>query len=459
MADLTLEAFQKGQARFISRQVIDQCEERERKMQASWQKQCETAHGYLVSILRLLDQDFDEACEKAARPLEKLSDDDLAYLIQVRIRVNKADLTSQVKGSETAILSKQLEEMNGKYQQLSLAHSSQQHENKRLIDENISLKAHLDALRQAQKGALVQCPKDVNPIIETHPSDPKQPLPEWMIAWQMSKTYDRTSLVVLVMGDSGKTLRPSITKIMARKLSLSEENNSLDEAINRLLGSVEIDLSDAGKEDKNQQPQKIVTESDELTYGLVEVIEGISQQGSSAGGNYPDVLRLTPKGKLAYQFITGHPPRENEFDRLLRFHSTPEHTILNIQAAELLEDEGYKIQGQVQEIRLSNGGTFIPDITAADTKTGEVIFIEVERDVHKDQGTRKQKWMNLYEASNGNIFVFCDNLSCQRIVQGEINMALGGLTYNSYLTNLHGLRAGKRSDKDGSIWLSIRKGK
>jgi hypothetical protein len=55
--------------------------------------------------------------------------------------------------------------------------------------------------------------------------------------------------------------------------------------------------------------------------------------------------------------------------------------------------------------------------------------------------------------------VFCDNLSCQRVTQGEINLALGGLTYNSYLTNLHGLPTGKRCEKDGSIWLSIKRGK
>jgi hypothetical protein len=125
----------------------------------------------------------------------------------------------------------------------------------------------------------------------------------------------------------------------------------------------------------------------------------------------------------------------------------------------MLVEGGYQIQGQVQEIRLSNGGTIIPDIIAADRKTGEVIFVEVERDVHKDQSTRKQKWINLYEASNGNLYVFCDNLSCQRVIQGEINLALGGLAYNSYLTNLHGLRSGKRSEKDSSIWLSIKRGK
>ncbi|HOU00420.1 MAG TPA: hypothetical protein PLE00_07065, partial [Anaerolineaceae bacterium] len=93
-----------------------------------------------------------------------------------------------------------------------------------------------------------------------------------------------------------------------------------------------------------------------------------------------------------------------------------------------------------------------------DPKTGEVIFVEVERDVSKDQISRKMKWMKFYEASNGNLYVFCDNLNCQRAIQGEINLALSGLNYSSFLTNLHGLRNGKRATKDGSIWFSQRKG-
>ena len=132
---------------------------------------------------------------------------------------------------------------------------------------------------------------------------------------------------------------------------------------------------------------------------------------------------------------------------------------MNIQAAEFLAEEGYQIRGLAQAIQLSNGETYIPDIIAADPKIGEVIFIEVERDVHKDQMARKQKWMKQFEASGGNLYVFCDNLNCQRAIQGEINMALSGLEYNSFLTNLHGLRKEKRSEKDGSIWLSQLRGK
>jgi len=140
-------------------------------------------------------------------------------------------------------------------------------------------------------------------------------------------------------------------------------------------------------------------------------------------------------------------PKENEFDILIRHHSSPEHTILNIQAGEILINEGYQIRSRAQSINLSNGETYIPDIVAVDPKTGEVIFVEVERNVNKDQVSRKQKWMKFYEASNGNLYVFCDNLNCQRAIQGEINLALSGLAYNSFLTNLHGVRSGKRSEK------------
>ena len=257
-----------------------------------------------------------------------------------------------------------------------------------------------------------------------------------MKTWQASKVFEKSSNAILVMGETGMALRPSIIKVMAKRLSLSEANKNLDEALNWLMAP-----------DDNACPV------------LVAEIEGILEQGSSSGGNQPAVYHLTPDGQIAYQVLTGKISKENEYDFLISHHSSPEHTILNIQAAEFLAEEGYQIRGLAKAIQLSNGETYIPDIIAADPKIGEVIFIEVERDVHKDQMARKQKWMKQYEASNGNLYVFCDNLNCQRAIQGEINIALGGLVYNSFLTNLHGLRKEKRSEKDGSIWLSQLRGK
>jgi hypothetical protein len=130
VADRSLEEFQRNQARQISQDVIGQCEEREQKMQTSWRKQWEHAHQHLVALLRLLDQDFDESCEKSVHPLDDFQDEDLFYLVQVRIRALKGDLVSQEMQRTYPDLQSQLEGMNNKYHQLAQNYSSVQEENK-----------------------------------------------------------------------------------------------------------------------------------------------------------------------------------------------------------------------------------------------------------------------------------------------------------------------------------------
>lgn len=438
MVDLTLEEFQRNQSIRISRDIIGQSEVHEQKMQTNAQKLWENAHKQLVALLRFLDQDYDESCEKAIRPLESFSDDDLAYLIHVRLRTIQSNSSKKEKRVETDDVKQKLKELSQKYGELESINLVILETNKRLQSEKDALDAHVSALRQVQKDASDQEILSEQPVAKPNGElCDISSIPEWMKTWQESKSFEKTSAAVLVVGDTGIALRPSIIKQMARRLSLSEENYSLDEAVSRLMGSGELGLNPA----------------------MIAEIEGTPKQGSSTGGNYPDVLRLTKEGIIAYQLITGQVSKENEYDRLICFHSSPEHTILNIQAAEILLQAGYQIQAQVQEIRLSDGGKFIPDITLVDPKTGEVIFVEVERDAHKNRLSRKQKWINFHEVSNGNLYVFCDNLTCQRTIQEEINTSLGNLKYNSFLTNLNGLRDKKRSKKDGSIWLTKWNGK
>jgi len=434
VVDLTLEEFQRNQSTRISREIIGQSEEHEQKMQANAQKLWENAHKQLVALLRLLDQDYDESCEKATRPLESFNDDDLAYLIHVRLRTLQGPASKKIEPLEINDLKQRLKELNQKYSDLERELIATQESKKNIQAEKAALEAHLAALRQIQKDEVAQ---DIQPPeFDTEESRDLTPVPDWVKTWQLSKNFEKISAAILVMGEMGIALRPSIIKQMAKRLSLSAANKNLDEALNWLM----------------------TPEGNEFPI-LVEQISGVVEQGSSSGGNQPAVLHLTRDGQVAYQVLTGKIPKENEFDILIRHHSSPEHTILNIQAAEILVEEGYQLRSLAQEIQLANGETLIPDIIATDPKTGDVIFIEVERDVNKDQMSRKQKWMKIYEASNGNLYVFCDNLNCQRAIQGEINLALGGLVYNSFLTNLHGLRKGKRSEKDGSVWFSQRRGK
>lgn len=433
MVDLTLEEFQRNQSIRISRDIIGQSEEHEQKMQTNAQKLWENAHKQLVALLRFLDQDYDESCEKATRPLESFSDDDLAYLIHVRLRAMQGNASIKKVPDEAIQLKYSLKELSQKYADLEQTLLATQDLNKKLLAEKSALEAHLSALRQVQKEVVsldIQSPN----LVTDNPGT-LTTIPDWIKTWKESKAFEKTSTAILVMGEMGIALRPTIIKVMAKRLSLSAANKNLDEAVNWLM-----------------------TTEDKSCPILIEQGGSVLEQGSSSGGNQPAVLHLTQDGQVAYQVLSGKPPIENEFDMLIRHHSSPEHTILNIQAGEILVEEGYQIRGRAQSINLSNGETYIPDIVAVDPKTGEVIFVEVERDVSKDQISRKQKWMKFYEASNGNLFVFCDNLNCQRSIQGEVNIALSGLIYNSYLTNLHGLRNGKRAEKDGSIWFSQRRG-
>jgi len=434
MADFSLEDFQRNQSNRISKDIIGQSEEHEQKMQTDAQKLWDNAHKQLVALLRFLDQDYDESCEKANHPIKSFSDDDLAYLIYVRLRVMQGEGSKKKMPDETNEIKRSLKELSQKYATLEQTLLASQEMNKKLQAEKSALEAHLSALRQVQKD--VVSPEIQSPNLVADNPGTLTTIPDWIKTWKESKIFEKTSTAILVMGEMGIALRPTIIKLMAKRLSLSAANKNLDEALNWLM-----------------------TTEDKSCPILIEQVGGVLEQGSSSGGNQPEVLHLTQDGQVAYQVISGKPPKENEFDMLLRHHSSPEHTILNIQAGEILVEEGYQIRGRAQSISLSNGETYIPDIVAVDPKTGEVIFIEVERDVSKDQVSRKQKWMKFYEASNGNLYVFCDNLNCQRTIQGEINLALSGLAYNSFLTNLHGLRKGKRSEKDGSIWFSQRRGK
>ena len=250
--------------------------------------------------------------------------------------------------------------------------------------------------------------------------------------WRSGRTFSKESTAILIMGETGKCLRPTLIELLAKKLNLTLPNGCLSETFSRLINF-----------DSNG--------------GLVEALEVFQQTGASTGGNHPDLLRLTERGRVAYQYLAGYQALENEYDRLIPKHKSPEHTVLNIQAAEALIEFGdYEVIEQAPDIQLPDGSVFIPDLVACHRRTGETIFVEVERDTGKNRGTRIVKWKNVLNATNGNIFVICDNISCERAIQTEINQALGGFRFNSRLTNINSLRKGKRA-QDGGIWLSVKR--
>jgi len=156
VVDLTLEEFQRNQSTRISREIIGQSEEHEQKMQANAQKLWENAHKHLVALLRLLDQDYDESCEKATRPLESFNDNDLAYLIHVRLRTLQGPASKKIEPEAINDLKQRLKELNQKYSDLERELIATQESKKNIQAEKAALEAHLAALRQIQKDEVAQ---------------------------------------------------------------------------------------------------------------------------------------------------------------------------------------------------------------------------------------------------------------------------------------------------------------
>jgi hypothetical protein len=146
VVDLTLEEFQRNQSIRISRDIIGQSEEHEQKMQTNAQKSWENAHKQFVALLRFLDQDYDESCEKATHPLESFSDDDLAYLIHVQLRAIQGNASIKKIPDEAIEIKLSLKELSQKYADLEQTLLATQEMNKKLQAEKSALEVHLSAL-------------------------------------------------------------------------------------------------------------------------------------------------------------------------------------------------------------------------------------------------------------------------------------------------------------------------
>ena len=174
-----------------------------------------------------------KSCEKANRPLESFSDDDLAYLIHVRLRAMQGNASKKKKPDEIIEVKQSLKELSQKYADLEQTLLATQEMNKKLLAEKSALEAHLSALRQVQKDVVsldIQSPN----LVTDNPGT-LTTIPDWIKTWKESKTFEKTSTAILVMGEMGIALRPTIIKMMAKRLSLSAANKNLDEALNWLM--------------------------------------------------------------------------------------------------------------------------------------------------------------------------------------------------------------------------------
>jgi hypothetical protein len=417
LAAITLENLR--QLLHIQTELREQAETRGRK-----------AQRVLVGLLETFAPDEVDQRLKSGRPLDSLPVEELEQLVRQHIGNQLHQAQVLLKDSQNA---KTLQQNRDQLDKLRSQYESLREENTRLVSQVASLETEknnllnqVTALQSVapalseQSSNLEEVKSTGTEIMNDRPSEP-----DWMVAWRQAETFDRDSRILMMIGKTGLSRRPVIESQAAEMFGIKKAGGSL---------------------------QALVTRLTELQ--LIETFRPWGADGAGTGGRFPDLVRLVERGQMAYWLLTGENPRINEYDLLLERHVSPEHTLLNLQAADVLREAGYQVNLTPPDLNLPDGGLFKPDLALIDEQ-GSLLFVEVERDTDKNIEQRQAKWRNFHQASGGKMYVVCDNRSCMRNIRSEINYCLGNKPLVVSLTNLADIQAGNRGEGD-SVWLEIR---
>jgi hypothetical protein len=430
MAEQTLTDLQNRQADQLANAYSSGVEKELTNRIAELEHMYSAAHSGLVSFLTLLDPGFIEEWIKSGKSISKLDD----RFVQMRVTELLKDLHDKVvqaakpDNGQMRIVQDKLEKVIREKNELAEEITRVKVNLRELESENKNLQAQLSVNQQVWKSKQVidATFSDKKDVLVELPIERGLTEPDWMIEWRGKKTFERDTRILLLIGETGISRRPLLVKTSAQRLGINPENSSIGDAINRIADR-----------------------------GLIERIELTERRGSETGGVLPYFYRLTEQGRLAYWLLTGQNAKECEIDTLIRVHKSPEHSLLNLKVKEFLEESGlYQVTLISPILTLPDGHKFEPDITATEIASGEVIYIEVEREANKDRRTRVQKWQNLYAASNGKIHVVCDKAGFMKELLSEINAALSGLRFSTFISNMEEIENSFKTK--GRIWLKER---
>ena len=90
-----------------------------------------------------------------------------------------------------------------------------------LMNENFQLSTHLHAIQQVQR--------PINPAPESQATSSQDPKyadpsdtasdPDWIKEWRSGRTFSKESAALILMGETGKCLRPSLIELLAKSLA------------------------------------------------------------------------------------------------------------------------------------------------------------------------------------------------------------------------------------------------
>ncbi len=366
---------------------------------------------------------------RSAHPLEGMRDEDLLERIHLLLEKGLVGASVQRTDDHLADILQQrdaqIEAQRGMIDMLKA-------DKERSEQQVAQLTNRLETMQQLLNQNQSTLPKDV----ETQPST--EQAPEWFLSWKGGRGFENEANLVQLIGDSGLSRRPALVDLAKKtyQISLSTFHYALDRLVER--GLVKK-VDPMGHEIPTGSPEANAPAADEKQLSI-------------------DILLLTNLGQEAYRKLAGKEPCESEFS-IFSHHSSPEHAILILEAADVLTAEGYQVvQRDVRNIVLPNGASVRPDLVVKDPQE-QVVFIEVERDTYKGPA-RVDKWRNLHAATGGKLYIVCDTHACLCSVRNETNQVLEGMAYTRWLTDLRSLKGNssrnlppRRNARDNSMWI------
>ena len=241
-------------------------------------------------------------------------------------------------------------------------------------------------------------------------------LPEWVREWQRKKTYERDVVLLQVLAETGVARRKRAAELFAARLGLERSGGGISRAFQRL-----------------------------TRLGVAEVIEVRTE----TSGRSTHLLRLTERGRDAYRLLFHADPAPSQTTELLKRHKSPEHALLNLEAADLLREAGYKVDVFPGQIELPGGRLFAPDLAAS--RGGRTIFVEVERATRKAPDERGRKWDNYYDATGGQFYVVVADRSALDVIKSEILFWAGRRPLVLWMTSVSEAR-GRKLQRARSDW-------
>ena len=233
----------------------------------------------------------------------------------------------------------------------------------------------------------------------------------WFGEWQTHNHYERSRDLLRLIGESGVCQRAALQEQINAIWGVTSRNAMID-AVSLLEG-----------------------------HGLIEILS--PQCGRP--GRPAQLLRLTERGQEAFLLLFDKEPAPSELNELLKRHKSPEHTALNLEAAEALHTRlNAVVDLYPPVITLDGGRQFAPDLVAT-LPDGEVIYVECERGTAADGAIRERKWQNVYDATGGKLYIICPDPGSRSKVISEINRWAGMQPITVRATDLTTL--GKRKNE------------